>query len=68
MTTVIIDEKTPQGKQYLQYTRTLSFATVVDSGAKRKSFREASAQCNAVSVDEFFDELNARIEKWLDHA
>ena len=31
---------------------------------KKKSFKEAVAECNAVPVDMFFDELNARIEKW----
>ena len=35
---------------------------------KKKSFKEACAECNAVTVDEFFDELNARIDKWPEHA
>jgi len=35
---------------------------------KKKSFEEACAGCNAVPIDMFFDELNARIEKWPDHA
>ena len=35
---------------------------------KKKSLKEAVAECNAVSVDAFFDELNARIDKWTDHA
>ena len=35
---------------------------------KKKSFEQACAECNAVPVDVFFDELNARIEKWPDHA
>ena len=35
---------------------------------KKKSFEEACAECNAITVDEFFDELNARIDKWPDHA
>jgi len=35
---------------------------------KKKSFEEAVAECNGVTVDEFFDELNARIEKWTDNA
>jgi len=36
--------------------------------AKKKSFEEAVAECNAVPADMFFDELNARIEKWSDYA
>ena len=35
---------------------------------EKKSFEEACAECNAISVDAFFDELDARIEKWYDHA
>ena len=35
---------------------------------KKKSFEEAVAECNGITVDEFFDELNARIEKWTDNA
>ena len=35
---------------------------------KKKSFEEACIECNAVSVDVFCDELNARIEKWPDNA
>jgi hypothetical protein len=35
---------------------------------KKKSFKEACIECNAISVDAFFDKLNARIEKWPDNA
>ena len=35
---------------------------------KKKSFEQAVAECNGVTVEEFFDELNARIEKWTDNA
>jgi predicted HTH domain antitoxin len=66
MTTVIIDSAGVQATSFVEYARTLPFATVVEE--KKKSFEEASAECNAVSVDEFFDELNSRIEKWTDHA
>jgi len=41
--------------------------TTAEQG-KQKSFEEACIECNAISVDAFFDELNARIEKWPDHA
>ena len=30
---------------------------------KKKSFKEAIAECNGITVDEFFDELDARIKK-----
>ena len=30
---------------------------------KKKSFEEAVVECNGVTVDEFFDELDKRIKK-----
>jgi len=65
-TVIIIEENSPQAKIFLEYTRTLPFVTVVE--ANRKNFKEAAAECDAVSVDNFFDELNYRIEKWTNHA
>ena len=64
MTTFIIHEDSPQAEKLLEYLRTLPFAEEVVE--KKKTFREAAKECNAVSVDAFFDELNARIEKWPD--
>lgn len=66
MTTVIIEENSPQAKQLLEYIKTLPYATVVEE--KKKSFREAAEECNAVSVDTFFNELDDRIKKNFDHA
>jgi hypothetical protein len=66
MTTIIIEEDSPQAKRLLEYIRTLPFVTVVEE--KKKSFREAAEECKAVSVDAFFDELNRRIDRWPDNA
>lgn len=66
MTTIIIEENNPQAKQLVEYIKTLPYATVVED--KRKSFREAAEECNAVSVDVFFDELNKRITKRFNNA
>ena len=30
---------------------------------RKKSFQEAVAECNGVSVDEFFDEIDERIKR-----
>ena len=62
MTTIIIEENTPQAKQLLEYIKTLPFATVVDD--KKKRFREAAKECNAVPVRMFTDELRRRIDQW----
>lgn len=66
MTTIIIEENSPQAKQLLEYIKTLPFVTVIEE--KKKSFRKAAAECNAVSVDEFFDELNNGIKKRCNNA
>jgi len=65
MTTVIIEDNTFQATSFIEYARTLPFTTVVEE--KKQSFEEACTECNAVSVDYFFDELNSRIEKWADY-
>jgi len=64
MTTIIIEENSPQAKQLLEYIKTLPFATVIE----KKSFQEAAAECNAVSVDTFFDEVNDNIRKRFNNA
>ena len=64
MTTIIIEDNSPQARSLLEYIKTLPFATVVEE----KSFQDAAAECNAVTVDEFFDELNASIRKRFEDA
>lgn len=64
MATIIIEENSPQAKQLLEYIKTLPFATVIEE--KKKSFREAAEECNAVSVDTFINELNDSIKKHFD--
>lgn len=66
MTTIIIEENSPQAKQLVEYIKTLPYATVVER--KKKSFSEAAEECDAVSVDVFFDELNERITKRFKNA
>ena len=66
MKTIVYNDSSFQAQQLLNYISTLPFATIIDE--KKKSFAEAVAECNAISVDEFFDELNARIEKWENNA
>ena len=61
MTTMIIEDSSVQAKHFIKFARSLPFATVVES--KNKSFDEAAAECNAVSLDTFFDELDERIKR-----
>jgi len=68
MNTVLkIEMDSPQAQQFVEFARTLPFTTILRD-AKRMGFEEACAECKAVTIDDFFDELNARIEKWPDHA
>ena len=66
MTTIIIEENSPQARQLIAYIKTLPYATVVEE--KKKSFHEAAEECNAVSVDTFINELNDSIKKHFDQA
>ena len=61
MATIIIKEDSPQAKKFLEFVRTLPFATILE---QKRNFREAADECNAVSVDTFIDELKTKIEKW----
>ena len=61
METLIIEDSSVQAKHFINFARSLPFVTVVESN--NKSFDEAAAKCNAVSVDTFFDELDERIKK-----
>ncbi|HEY3369210.1 MAG TPA: hypothetical protein VGK10_00095 [Prolixibacteraceae bacterium] len=66
MTTIIIEENSPQAKQLLEFIKTLPYATVIEE--KKKCFHEAAEECNAVSIDMFFDELNDSLKKHFNHA
>lgn len=46
MITIIIEENSPQATKLLEYIKTLPFVTVVEE--KKKNFREAAEECNAV--------------------
>ena len=61
MRTVLIEDNTPQAKQFVKYDHTLPSATIVSEPVM--SFVQATKECNAVSVDEFFDELDERIKR-----
>ena len=66
MTTVIIEETSAQAKKFVEYVRTLSFATIIE--VKKKSFEEACAECNAVPLDTFIDELKTSVREYFNHA
>ena len=61
MVTLEIDEESVQAKRFLKYAYTLPFAKVVE---RKKDFREVLKDCNAVPADEFFDELERRLDKY----
>ena len=68
MTTVLIEDKTNEGKWLLNLIKGHKSVMMVESGDKQKSYSEACSDCEAVSVDAFFDELNLLIDKWPDNA
>jgi len=66
MTTVVIEDNDVQAKSFIEYIRTLPFATVV--GTKKKSFEQAVRECNGRPASEFFDELRHQIKKHFENA
>lgn len=60
MKTILIEENSLQAKELLEYIKTLPYAIVLDS--ENKTFHEAAEECKAVSVDNFFNELDERIK------
>ena len=65
MTTIIIEDiNSPQAKQFLEFVKTLPFATVVEE--KKKSFREAAEECNSVPVSAFIGELRRQVDEHFD--
>ncbi len=66
MIRLIIEDNDPQARHFVEFARTLPFVKFEEE--KKHTFREAVAECNGIPVDEFFDELDRRIDKWPDHA
>lgn len=64
MTTIIIEENSPQAKQLLEFIKTLPYAMVIEE--KKKSFHEAVEECNAVPISDFIGELNRQINQHFD--
>ncbi|MDR2912981.1 MAG: hypothetical protein LBV38_06835 [Alistipes sp.] len=65
---VKIDLSDPMAAGFLQYARTLPFATVDGEGKSAKSAWQKAIDEGAATVDEFVDEMKARIAKWPDNA
>jgi hypothetical protein len=66
MTTVIIESNSAQATSFVEYARTLPFATIVEE--KKKSFEEACAECNGRPASEFFDELRYQVKQHFKNA
>ena len=52
---MLIEDSNPQAKQFVKYSHTLPSVPTVNEPAM--SFAQAAKECNAISVDEFIDEL-----------
>ena len=63
MTTMIVEENNPQVKQFVKFARTLPFITVKEHKQEAKSVWDTAIAEGAVTVEEFFDELDKRIKR-----
>ena len=68
MTTIVINENTPQTRQFVKFVRTLPFATVSEDKVKTKSVWETAIEEGAVTVDEFVDELQRQLREHYKNA
>ncbi len=66
--TVEINLNNPQGRQFLQYAKTLPFARVIEDAEPPRSVWQQAVDEGAMTVDEFVSEMKARIAKWPDNA
>ena len=52
-------------QSFVDFARTLPYVTVEETMPRKRTMAEAVAECGGVcTVDDFFDELNERIDKW----
>jgi hypothetical protein len=63
MTTIVIDNNSPQAKQFIKYARTLPFAKIERRKAAPQSKWDKAIAEGAVTVDEFIDELQLQLHK-----
>ncbi len=63
MATIIIEENSAQAKQLIEYVKTLPYAMVFEE--KKKSFKDAAEECNAVPVSKFIGELHRQIDEYF---
>jgi hypothetical protein len=68
MTTIVIDNNSPQAKQFVRFARTLPFVEVKRSSPKPQSVWNKAIAEGAVTVDEFFDEVSRQIKEHYDNA
>ena len=59
MITKSIKKRNVQVENFVEHIRLMPSTAI----KKKKSFEEACKECNAITVDEFFDELDQRIKK-----
>lgn len=65
MTTIIINNDSIQAKQLIEYLKTLPFAKVIED--EKQTFDEAAEACEAVTVNEFIDELREQVDKYFEN-
>jgi hypothetical protein len=65
MTTIIVDNNSEQAQSFIEFARTLPFVKSIETSPVKPSadIDMAAAECNATTLDAFFDELDNRIKK-----
>jgi hypothetical protein len=61
MTTIVIEDNTPEGKWLLELIKNHRSVTVIEN--EKKTFRQAVSECNGRPVSEFFDEMSRQAKE-----
>ena len=69
METLIVDSSSLQAQSFLNFAKTLTFVKSVQTPNTQfsKDIFQAAKECNATTVDVFFDEVDNRNRKHFNH-
>jgi hypothetical protein len=64
MTTLLIDSNSLQAQSFIDFAKTLPFVKSIEASSEQSSrnIYQAASECNAITVDAFFCELDNRIK------
>ena len=68
MTTVMIEDNSPEGKWLLNLIKNHKSVTVVKDDSQKKNFQEAVIECNGHPASEFFEDMRRQAKERFKNA